>query len=122
MAKFYNDISGELEIKYVDELIEPEIEKSSKLSSGAREKEQISGERINIACRARATTTEMRSLLDLLKAPLARYFYYEPEESHPIYSGVSLPFPAKIYDVKSEWDNREVHYIKFKVKSVEFIA
>jgi len=121
MATFQNDLGDSLEIKYVDEVIEPGIEKASSLTSGSRSKEQVAGERLKMAGKARATVAEMRSLLDLLKNPRARYFFYTPEEDHPIYTGLEKPFAARIYNVKSQWDNRSVHYIKFNVQSVELI-
>lgn len=116
--KFEDAEGNYIEIDAVDERLDPVIALSTKNKAGGGGAMQVSGERIRLVCKARATIAEYRTLINLLKNGSRRY-YYTPEETYALWSTVDIPFAAIMSDLQSSWDNRNVHYITFTIESVD---
>jgi hypothetical protein len=105
----------------VYEQIAPDIAQGTATKAGGAMASQVSGERLVLSCKARATVAEFRLLLNLVKNGSRRY-YYTPEENYTLYSAdVIQPFPAVMTELQSSWDDRRVHYITFKIIASDFV-
>lgn len=119
----FSDGTTDIEIKFVDEDIQPVLEKSSKTSAGGRLKTQTAGERLVMGIRFRTTAALFRSLMTLLKNGADEY-YYTPEDTHQFYTtGNTVTFPLNVnFDsVSHEWDNRSMYYVNMKITSINYI-
>lgn len=120
MSVFTDSNGTTLEIEEVDERLDPYLAQSTSTKAGGGLASQASGKRIILACKARATVAQYLALLNLLTNGSRRY-YYTPEETYTLFASVTVPWPCVVTDLQSSWDNRDVHYITFKVTSSEFV-
>jgi hypothetical protein len=108
-------------IEFTDEKNIGEIEQAGGSTASGNLRQQQTGERLRFECRAAVTVAVYRSLLNLIKNPLATTFFYTPEETYDLYSNVDFPISVRVSNLKPIWDNREIHHIEFLIESVELI-
>lgn len=119
-----SDGTTEIDLGKTAETIGPGLEKTSKRTGGGNIRSITSGERFKMDCRSRGTPAVYRSLLDLMKNGASSYFFTPTDTSQwtDLYPLTTWPMNANIFDIKREWDNRGIFYIKYKVESTSYVT
>jgi hypothetical protein len=120
-----SDGSTDITIEFVDEEINPNLEKSEKRTAGGNARSITGGERLILDLKLRLTPSQVRSITNLFKNN-ANNYYYTPEDStadywSELYPSLSFPYNATFSKLVRDWDNRSKWYYKMVVTSTEYV-
>lgn len=110
-----------IDLGFTDEVYDPNLEESTRQSTGGRTKRQVSGERLQITVRAAVTQTLLRSVLTLLNNSSSSYFYTPTDQLTDLYPSITYPLEVNITNIESTFDNKNIFYVKFDVVSVDYL-
>lgn len=103
-----------------DEIPNRPIEKSSKQSASGATKQQIAGSRLIFRVKSRITGAVYNSLINLLTDG-SEFYFYTPTDTHSMFPDVTFPLAVEITPPKRDFDNRDIYYISFTAKSIDYI-
>ncbi len=112
-------------IDYVDENINPVVERTTKRTAGGNLRTITSGERLDMQLNMRVTPAQYRSLLTIFTNKADNYFY-TPEAStasywSALYPSLTFPMNATFRNMKRDWDNRGYWYVQMNMESTEYL-
>jgi len=120
-----SDGTTDLTYEYSDENIMPIIEKSTKRTAGANDRNILGGERLSIDVRFRTTATGYRNLINLLTNNADNYFFtpqdYTSQWWSDLYPDIEWPLNCTISNIKRKWDNRSRWWVSLDVESTSYV-
>ena len=115
-----SDGTTDINIGLANEIPNRVIERNSKNSASGAIKQQVAGSRLIFSVNARVTGVVYNSLVNLLVNG-SQFYFYTPTDTHSMFPDVTFPLAVEISGLKRDWDNRNVYYISFKTKSIDYI-
>ena len=115
-----SDGTTDINIGLANEIPNRVIERNSKNSASGAIKQQVAGSRLIFSVNARVTGAVYNSLVNLLVNG-SQFYFYTPTDTHSMFPDVTFPLAVEISGLKRDWDNRNVYYISFKTKSIDYI-
>lgn len=102
----------------------PEIETDQSMTAGGRIKWQVGGERFKTTESAVVTGSQLRTLMDIVKAS-SGYIYYTPSEIPPEYSATNFPMTVHVdkiaKTVRASNGTDIVYHISFDITGTEYV-
>jgi hypothetical protein len=117
----FSDGTTDITVKYVDEIVQPQLDRSVKTSSSGKIKTQTAGERLKFTLRFRETGANARTLIDLLNNGADEY-YYTNEDTHSFYTDkVTWPLNVVFTNWSFEFDSRTNYIVNLEMMSVDYL-
>jgi len=115
-----SDGTTDVNIGLANEIPDRPIEKSTKSSASGALKQQTAGSRLLFNVKARVPGAIYETLVALLTNG-AEFYFYTATDTHTMFPNVVFPLAVEFSNVTRTFDTRDIYYISFTVKSIDYI-